>query len=103
VQHHFCWVSGQGTLGRQIVDGAKIIKLFSEDIAVKAKIYTIGGLSAHADRLELIDWLAHFKTRPKRIFVVHGEEETSLEFAKAVHEKFLVDTYVPRLLEEVKL
>jgi len=99
----FVGFQAQGTLGRQIVDGAKIIKLFSEDIAVKAKIYTIGGLSAHADRLELIDWLAHFKTRPKRIFVVHGEEETSLEFAKAVHEKFLVDTYVPRLLEEVKL
>lgn len=99
----FVGFQAQGTLGRQIVDGAKIVKLFSEDIAVKAKVYTIGGLSAHADRQELMDWLAHFKTSPKRILVVHGEEETSLEFAKAVHEKFLVDTYVPRLLEEVKL
>ena len=99
----FVGFQAQGTLGRQIVDGAKIIKLFGEDIAVKASIYTIGGLSAHADRQELMDWLARFKTRPKRVFVVHGEEETSLEFAKAVHEKFLVDTYVPKLLEEVKL
>lgn len=99
----FVGFQAQGTLGRQIVDGAKSIKLFGEEIAVRAKVYTIGGLSAHADRTELMDWLSHFKTRPKRIFVVHGEEETSLEFAKAVHEKFLVDAYVPRVLEEVKL
>jgi len=99
----FVGFQAQGTLGRQIVDGAKIIKLFGEEIAVRAKVYTIGGLSAHADRAGLMDWLSHFKTRPKRIFVVHGEEETSLEFAKTVHEKFLVDTYVPKPLEEVKL
>ena len=99
----FVGFQAQGTLGRQIVDGAKSIKLFGEEIAVRAKVYTIGGLSAHADRAELMDWLSHFKTRPKRIFVVHGEEETSLEFAKTVHEKFLVDTYVPKPLEEVKL
>ncbi|MBI5047394.1 MAG: MBL fold metallo-hydrolase [Deltaproteobacteria bacterium] len=99
----FVGFQAQGTMGRQIIDGAKTIKLFGEEIAVKAKVYTIGGLSAHADRAELMGWLSHFKTRPKRIFVVHGEEETSLEFAKAVHEKFLVDTYVPRVLEEVKL
>lgn len=99
----FVGFQAQGTLGRQIVDGAKTVRIFGEEIAVKAKVYTIGGLSAHADRQELMDWLAHFKTRPKRIFVVHGEEETSLDFAKTVHEKFLVDTYVPRVLEEVKL
>ena len=99
----FVGFQAQGTLGRQIVDGAKSIKLFGEEIAVRARIYTIGGLSAHADRQELMGWLNKFKTRPKKIFVVHGEEETSLEFAKAVHEKFLVDTYVPKPLEEVKL
>ncbi|MBI3397972.1 MAG: MBL fold metallo-hydrolase [Deltaproteobacteria bacterium] len=59
--------------------------------------------SAHADRQGLLDCLTHFKTRPKRVFVVHGEEEISLEFAKTAHEKFLVDSYVPRVLEEVKL
>ena len=99
----FVGFQAQGTLGRQIVDGAKSIKLFGEEIAVRARIYTIGGLSAHADRQELMGWLNKFKTRLKKIFVVHGEEETSLEFAKAVHEKFLVDTYVPKPLEEVKL
>lgn len=99
----FVGFQAQGTLGRQIVDGAKTVKIFGEEIAVKAKIYTIGGLSAHADREELLDWLAHFKTRPKRTFVVHGEEEISLEFAKTAHEKFLTDTYVPKPLEEVKL
>jgi len=99
----FVGFQAQGTLGRQIVDGAKTVKLFGEAVAVRARVYTIGGLSAHADKNGLMDWLAHFKTKPRRVFIVHGEEKTSLEFSKAVHERFLVDTHVPRPLEEVML
>ncbi len=99
----FVGFQAEGTLGRQIVEGAKTIKLFSETIAVRAKIYTIGGLSAHADKEGLLDWLAHFKIKPKKVFVVHGEEKISLNFAKAVHERFLADAYVPKPLEEVML
>jgi metallo-beta-lactamase family protein len=99
----FVGFQAQGTLGRQIIDGAKTVKLFGETIAVRSKIYTIGGLSAHADKNGLLEWLSHFNKKPKRVFVVHGEEKTSLEFSKAVRERFLFDAYVPKPLEEMKL
>ena len=99
----FVGFQAQGTLGRQIIDGAKTVKLFGEAVAVRARVYTIGGLSAHADKNGLIDWLAHFKTKPRKVFIVHGEEKISIEFSKAVHERFLIDAYVPRPLEEVSL
>lgn len=99
----FVGFQAQGTLGRQIVDGAKTVKLFSEVVAVRARVYTIGGLSAHADKNGLMDWLTHFSKKPKRVFVVHGEEKTSIDFAQSVHERFLIDAHVPRPLEEVSL
>ncbi len=99
----FVGFQAQGTLGRQIVDGAKTVKLFSEVVAVRAKVYTIGGLSAHADKNGLMDWLSHFNKKPKKVFVVHGEEKTSMDFAQSVHERFLIDAHVPRPLEEVML
>ncbi len=99
----FVGFQAQGTLGRQIIDGAKTVKLFSEVVAVRAKVYTIGGLSAHADKNGLMDWLSHFNKKPKKVFVVHGEEKTSLDFAQSVHERFLIDAHVPRPLEEVML
>ena len=99
----FVGFQAQGTLGRQIVDGAKTVKLFSEVVAVRAKVYTIGGLSAHADKNGLMDWLTHFSKKPKKVFIVHGEEKTSIDFAQSVHERFLIDAHVPRPLEEVSL
>jgi metallo-beta-lactamase family protein len=90
----FAGFQAKGTLGRRIVDGAKVVRLFGEDIAVKAKIYTLGGFSAHADRKELLEWLSAFRNRPV-VFVVHGEEETSLEFSEAVKEQYGFTTYVP--------
>ena len=99
----FVGFQAQGTLGRQIIDGAKTVKLFGEVVAVRSRVYTIGGLSAHADKNGLMDWLTHFSKKPKRVFVVHGEEKTSIDFAQSVHERFLVDAHVPRPLEEVSL
>jgi metallo-beta-lactamase family protein len=61
------------TLGRRLVDGARIVKIFGEDIPVRAEIYTIGGLSAHADQAALLDWLKHFTQTPEKTFIVHGE------------------------------
>ena len=90
----FAGFQAKGTLGRRIVDGAKVVRLFGDDIAVKAMIYTLGGFSAHADRKELLEWLSAFRDRPV-VFVVHGEEETSLAFAEAVKDKYGFTTYVP--------
>lgn len=76
-----------GTLGRRIVDGAKNVRIFGIPIPVRADIYTIGGLSAHADQDALLGWLSHFKHAPQRSFVVHGEAATAGIFAAAIHDK----------------
>ena len=71
--------AARGTLARQLVDGAKVVRLFGEDIRVRARIHTINGFSAHADRDELLDW--HRRVGAKRTFLVHGEEEAMQSFA----------------------
>ena len=69
----FVGFQAAGTLGRRIVDGAKTVRLFGEQHAVRAKVYTIGGLSAHADRDALLGWLGGFGRPPRATWVVHGE------------------------------
>ena len=99
----FVGFQAQGTLGRRIIEGAKKVKIFGEEIAVNARIYTIGGLSAHADRDELLDWLSKFKKKPRRVFVMHGEEETALGFAKTIQEQLKLDAYAPEMREEIQI
>ena len=76
-----------GTLGRRIVDGEKEVRIFGVPVAVRAEIYTIGGLSAHADQAGLLGWLAHFKRAPAQTFIVHGEADTTRVFADVVRDK----------------
>ncbi|OGW64077.1 MAG: hypothetical protein A2222_04535 [Nitrospirae bacterium RIFOXYA2_FULL_44_9] len=90
----FSGFQARGTLGRRIVDGARVVRIFGEDIAVKAGIYTLGGFSAHADRDGLVEWLSAFNDSP-HVFVVHGEEETSLQFSELIKEKYGFVTHVP--------
>jgi metallo-beta-lactamase family protein len=73
-----------GTLGRRLVDGEKLVRLFGEEVAVRASVHTIGGLSAHADRDALLAWLRAFERPPGRTFVVHGEAATARGFADAI-------------------
>jgi len=75
----FVGFAANGTLARQIVDGAKAVTIFGEQIPVRARIYTINGFSAHADQAELLAW--HKQTHTSRTFLVHGEEATMREFA----------------------
>ncbi|MBE0425372.1 MAG: MBL fold metallo-hydrolase [Nitrospirae bacterium] len=90
----FVGFQGRGTLGRKIVDRAKVVNILGEEIAVRASIYTINGFSAHADQAELIEWLTFFKDSPD-VFIVHGEEEVSILFSEIVNERFGLKTYVP--------
>lgn len=90
----FVGFQAKGTLGRRIVDGTKVVRIFNEEIIVKAGIHTIGGFSAHADRKELLEWLSAFRNSPE-VFIVHGEEETSLNFSEAVKERYGLKTHVP--------
>jgi metallo-beta-lactamase family protein len=87
------------TTGRRLVDGAKTVRLFGEEIAVKAHIHTLGGFSAHADRKGLLDWLSHFKSPDLEVIVNHGEEKTSMEFAERIQQLFHFKTVIPRLGE----
>lgn len=71
-----------GTLGRIILDGAKSVKLFNENIPINAKIVQMQGTSSHADMDDLKTWAESFNPKPARIFITHGDEETSLSFAE---------------------
>ena len=83
----FTGFQAEGTLGRRIVDGAGTVVLFGEEVPVRARVATLGGLSAHADRDGLLDWLRCFGAAPWRTFVVHGEAETARGFAALVREQ----------------
>ena len=76
-----------GSLGRRLVDKVQKVRLFGEEVAVKASIHTIGGLSAHADQAGLLDWLKGFERRPSTVFVVHGEPESSSVLAECIREE----------------
>ncbi len=77
-----------GTLGRRLVDGARLVRIFGEPVPVKARIYTVGGLSAHADQAALLQWLGGFHQAPGKLFIVHGEAGASADFAEAVRQRF---------------
>jgi len=77
----------QGTTGRALVDGASHIRLWGEPIRVAAKIHTIGGLSAHADQHDLLNWLGHFKNSPE-VYLVHGEEKAQAALQVAIEKEF---------------
>ena len=87
----------EGTLGRRLVDGARSVRLFRETVPVNADLYTLGGLSAHADRDALLQWLSNFKPAPARTFVVHGEAETALGFGALLHEGLGWKVDIPEL------
>jgi metallo-beta-lactamase family protein len=76
-----------GTLGRRIVDGAKTVRLFGEEIAVRARVETIGGLSAHAGQSGLLHWLSAFKTPPESVWLTHGEPRASTPFKAAIESR----------------
>ncbi|MDO9225236.1 MAG: MBL fold metallo-hydrolase [Pseudomonadota bacterium] len=92
-----------GTLGRRLVDGATRIRMLGADVAVKAHLVTLGGLSAHADRDALLNWLGHFRAPPKQTFVMHGEAETALGFAALIHEQLGWKTQAPLAGQSVDL
>jgi metallo-beta-lactamase family protein len=84
----------QGTLGRRLVDGAQHVRLWGETIKVAAKIHTVGGLSAHADRTGLMDWYGAFTNRPP-VCLVHGEPGAQHALASALRSTYGADVRIP--------
>ncbi len=92
----------QGSTGRKIVDGAKHVRILGEDVSVKAKVFTIGGFSAHADQKDLLEWASHFESKP-RVFLVHGEPMASEALAAKIREQLELEVYIPRWKERLVL
>ena len=91
-----------GTLGRKIVDGAKWVKIYNEDIRIETKIYTINGFSAHADQSRIIAWVEGIDGL-KQIFLIHGEEDKQAIFKKVVEEKLHKKTHAVAAEEVIYL
>lgn len=91
----FVGYQAAGTLGRRLVDGAKKVRIFGEEITVDARIEMIEGFSGHADKNGLMDWVKHFTKKPKNIFIVHGEEEAMNEFSGMLRTELGLDTVIP--------
>lgn len=72
----------EGSLGRRILDGAEEIKIFGDSYKVRARVAQMDGLSGHADRNGLLEWIGAFKEKPKQVFVVHGDDEVATAFAE---------------------
>ena len=92
-----------GTLGRQIVDGARTVRILGQYYPVQARIAQIHGFSAHADRDELFRWLSGLKRVPKHVFITHGESEVAESFGNFLRKKTGWDISIPDYLTEVEL
>ena len=84
-----------GTLGRIIVEGAEEVKLFGEPIQVRAQIRKLTGLSGHADKNGLIEWITAFKEKPRKVFVVHGEDYVCSDFVECLMVEYGIKAYAP--------
>jgi len=83
----FVGYQAEGTLGRALYDGAKSVKLFGENVAVNAEVSFLPGVSGHADKQGLLDWIGGFAQKPVQVFVNHGDDESCTEFARCLTEE----------------
>ena len=93
----------RGTTGRRIVEGEKQVRIFRENVAVRARVFTIGGFSAHADQSDLMAWVSHFAESAPRVFVVHGEVTASEALAGKIREVHGLEAIVPKWKERLIL
>jgi metallo-beta-lactamase family protein len=91
----FAGYQAVGTLGRSIEDGARTVKLFGEEVQVEAEILHLPGVSGHADKQGLLDWLAGFEKKPLRVFVNHGDNEVCEAFRECLTTEYGYNAYAP--------
>jgi metallo-beta-lactamase family protein len=94
---------GDGSLGRQLVDGAKEVKIFGEPIAVKAQVHTLGGFSAHAGQTDLLAWFNVIAPSRPRVVLTHGENEPRKILAGLIQQRYKLKPLLPELNEVVEL
>ena len=91
----FVGYQANGTLGRGIIDGEKEVRLFGETILVRANIATLAGMSGHADKNGLLEWIGAIKEKPTKVFVVHGEASVAESFTECLIHEYGYDAYAP--------
>lgn len=99
----FVGYQGRGSLGRRLVDGAPWATLFGERIAVKARVHTLGGFSAHAGQSDLLEWLSVVAPDRPRIVVVHGEDAPRVALSEKIKERFALATHMPEMREVIEI
>lgn len=99
----FVGYQAQGSLGRRILEGEKLVRIHGEDVVVKADIRTIGAYSAHADQAGLLDWLKNFTHPPRKVFLVHGEPKAQTVLAGLIEQKLGIPVTIPHWLDELQL
>lgn len=91
----FVGYQSEGTVGRKLIEGAPTVKLFGEEICVRATIEQLDGISGHADRDMLLGWLQSLPQTPRRVFVNHGDDTVCDEFAAAITQELGIDAVAP--------
>jgi metallo-beta-lactamase family protein len=99
----FVGYQAEGTRGRDLLEGAKTIRMFGQDVPVNCQVREVSGLSAHADQPELLHWLSALKESPKFTFITHGEPESAKELQREIHNRFGWNSLVPYYLESFEL
>ena len=93
----------QGTLGRKLVDGAKSLTMFGEEVPVRASIHTMGGFSAHADQNGLLDWYGVMAPSRPRTIITHGEDSARKVFSGLIKHRYGVDAECPALNDVIEI
>ncbi len=91
----FVGYQAEGTIGRKLLDGAPVVKLFGDDISVNAEIRTLDGISGHADMDMLIDWLSKMQIKPEKVFVNHGNDEVCDFFSQHIEKQLKINAVAP--------
>ncbi|NLW45754.1 MAG: MBL fold metallo-hydrolase [Firmicutes bacterium] len=99
----FVGYQAEGTLGRRLLEGVKVVKIMGEEIGVRAQVHSIGGFSAHADQAGLMDWLGTFEKTPRGIFITHGESGAQKELADLIRRNIGLKTTIPAWGEKYEL
>lgn len=93
----------EGTRGRKLLEGSTELKIYGKYYPVLAKILEIEGLSAHGDQTDLLNWLSELENKPKKVFLVHGENQPADELRIKIQEKFGYDCSVPLMGQEIEI
>lgn len=99
----FVGYQAEGTIGRQLKDGARSIRIMGKSYDVNARIEAVEAFSAHADQFELLDWLRGFKKFPRKVFVNHGEAVAANTLAQKIHQEFSVEVHIPKIGDTFEL